>query len=95
VDLDAWVDTAFTGELVLPEGKISDLGITQAAAVRAALGDGSEVVLNTYTCWVSWFGEEREFQAVGGERQVALLGVGLLRGRRLSIDYAGGDVVLE
>jgi clan AA aspartic protease len=95
VEVDAWIDTGFTGELMLPKAQISALGVVSAAAVRASLGDGSEVILSTYTCWVSWFGQEREIQAIGSDVRAVLVGVGMLRGRRLEIDYRRGVVTLE
>ena len=53
----AWVDTAFTGELVIPRREIDQLGLTQSSAVMAGLADGKEVVLETFSCVVDWFGE--------------------------------------
>jgi predicted aspartyl protease len=50
VDLQAWIDTGFTGELVLPKSAISSLGLARANVVRAELGDGSEAVFDTYAC---------------------------------------------
>lgn len=85
--LPVWVDTAFTGELVIPRRTIERMGLTQSAAVMAGLADGTRVVLETYSCIVEWFGEERIVEVVGNDGQFALLGVGLLRDRRLAIDY--------
>jgi len=42
---EAWVDTGFTGELVLPQAAISFLGLSQSGTISAELGDGSSVVL--------------------------------------------------
>ena len=42
-ELDAWIDTAFTGELVLPLQQVVLLGFPLGPAVRAGLADGSEV----------------------------------------------------
>ena len=49
-DLTAWIDTAFTGELVIPRAVIESLGLNQSATVAAKLADGSEVVLETFSC---------------------------------------------
>ena len=43
--LAAWVDTAFTGVLVIPRGTVERLGLRQSAAVMAGLADGTQVVL--------------------------------------------------
>jgi len=86
-ELAAWVDTAFTGELVVPRRAIERMGLWQSAAVMAGLADGTQVVLETYSCIVEWFGQERVVEVVGNDGQFPLLGVGLLRDRRLDIDY--------
>jgi clan AA aspartic protease len=93
--LTAWVDTAFTGELVVPRGTIERLGLHQSAAVMAGLADGTQVVLETYSCIVEWFGQDRRVEVVENEGQFALLGVGLLRDRRLQIDYRSRTVSIE
>ena len=94
VELKAWVDTGFTGELVLPQTIIAALGLSRSAVVRAELGDGSETVLDTYTCRIDWFGELQEIEVIAGAAEVPLLGVGLLRNHRISVDYVSGDVTL-
>ena len=56
VSLQAWVDTAFTGELVIPQATMTRLGLPQSAAVMAGLADGTQVVLDTFSCVIDWFG---------------------------------------
>jgi clan AA aspartic protease len=93
--LAAWVDTAFTGDLVVPQETIEGLGLQQSAAVMAGLADGTRVVLETYSCIVEWFGRERVVEVVGNDGQFPLLGVGLLRDRRLEIDYRSRGLSIE
>jgi clan AA aspartic protease len=93
--LAAWVDTAFTGDLVIPRQTIERLGLHQSAAVTAGLADGTEVVLETYSCAIEWFGGQRIVEVVENDGQVPLLGVGLLRDRRLEIDYRSRTVSIE
>jgi len=57
--LRAWVDTAFTGELVIPRATIRVLDLPQSAAIMAGLADGTQVVLDTFSCVIDWFGEGR------------------------------------
>jgi predicted aspartyl protease len=64
VSLQAWVDTAFTGELVIPRATITRLGLPQSAAVMAGLADGTQVVLDTFSCVIDWFGQERVVEVV-------------------------------
>ncbi len=83
----AWVDTAFTGELVIPRDVIDRLCLPQSSVITAGLADGKEVVLETFSCVLQWFGQERRIEAIESNGQCALLGTGLLHDRRLEIDY--------
>jgi clan AA aspartic protease len=87
VSLPVWLDTAFTGELVIPRAVIARLGLEQSGAVAAGLADGTQIVLETYSCLVEWFGENRAVEVVGNDGRFALLGIGMLRGRRVELDY--------
>jgi clan AA aspartic protease len=91
-ELDAWVDTGFTGELVLPLSQITSLGLPLGPAVRAGLADGSEIELDTYTCQLDWFGNWFRIEVVANQGQFPLLGVGLLLNRDLHIDYRAKTV---
>jgi predicted aspartyl protease len=48
--LSVWIDTAFTGELVVPRATIDALRLSQSSAVMAGLADGNEVLLDTFSC---------------------------------------------
>lgn len=61
----------------------------------AGLADGTEVVLDTYGCTIQWFGEQRPVEVVANDGQFPLLGVGLMRDRRLEIDYRSGWILIE
>jgi clan AA aspartic protease len=94
-ELTVWIDTAFTGELVVPRESIEHLGLPQSSAITASLADGSEVVLDTYSCIVKWFDEERLVEVVENAGKFPLLGIGMLQDRRLEIDYRSRTVVLR
>ena len=94
-DLLVWVDTAFTGELVLPRETVEELGLQQSAAVEASLADGTEVVLETYSCLIDWHSVERQIEVIANDGKMPLMGVGLLLDRRLEIDYPNRTVVIE
>ena len=94
-DLTAWIDTAFTGELVISRATIERLGLQQSGAVMAGLADGTEVVLETYGCTIEWFGEQRPVEVIQNDGEFPLLGVGLLRDRRLEIDYRSRTLRIE
>jgi len=93
--LEAWIDTGFTGELVLPQSLVSELKLPQSGSVSAQLGDGSDVVMSTYTCRVAWLGKDHQIEVVANNGQFPLLGVGLLRDHKLTVDYASQSLVVE
>ena len=94
-DLVVWVDTAFDGELVVPLNTIHDLNLPQSAAVQATLADGAAIVLETFDCEIAWFGQWRRVEAIANEGRLPLLGIGLLQGRKLTVDYATNELELE
>jgi clan AA aspartic protease len=83
----AWIDTGFTGDLVLPAQLISSMGLPLGPAVSAVLADGSVVQLDTYTCMLEWFGQWKSIEVVVNKGQFPLLGVGLLLDHELRVDY--------
>jgi clan AA aspartic protease len=85
--IEFWIDTGFTGELVISERLVSRLGLIQSGSVDAMLADGRQSVLPTYTCEIAWFGKVRRLEVVANDGDVPLLGVGLLLGKELKIDY--------
>ena len=85
--IQAWIDTAFTGDLVVPRAEIDRLGLLQSSAVMAGLADGKHVVLDAFTCFVEWLDEIRQVEVIESEGQCALLGTGLLRACKVEIDY--------
>lgn len=93
--LNAWVDTAFTGELVLPMRDIKRLKLGEPMPIRAILADGKTIVLDAYVCFIDWFDGERAVEVIANEGRFPLLGIGLLGSRRLTIDYRAREMSLE
>jgi len=85
--IDVWIDTGFTGEIVFPIETIERLGLIKSGSVDAILADGSQTELETYSCTIPWFGRERNLEVIANDGEVPLLGVGLLLGKELRIDY--------
>jgi hypothetical protein len=48
-----------------------------------------------YSCWIDWIGKRRIVEAIANESEFPLLGVGLLAGHELTIDYAAMTVNLR
>jgi clan AA aspartic protease len=87
LSVTAWIDTGFTGDLVLPQTIVDDLALTLTGTVSAVLADGSQIAMKTYRCFVQWFDELRRLEIVANEGEHPLLGVGLLLDHELRIDY--------
>jgi len=95
VAIEVWVDTGFTGELVLPQKTIDSLNLDRSGSADAILADGSQIELDTYTCFVNWFGRERRLEVVANDGDYPLLGVGLLLGLELCVNYHTRELTLN
>ena len=93
-EIVAWVDTAFNGGLTIPRSMIAGLGLPQEGTVEARLADGRTVQLETFDCYLDWFGATYRLEVIAGDAAHPLLGTLLLSGRRLVIDYAAKTVEL-
>jgi len=78
VQVDAWIDTGFTGDFVLPQIVIEDLQLEITGSIDGVLADGSGIELSTYHCELEWFGKLRALEVIANLGQTPLLGVGLL-----------------
>ncbi|MEZ6099465.1 MAG: hypothetical protein R3E01_10875 [Pirellulaceae bacterium] len=93
--LDVWVDTAFNGGLVIPRDRIAVLGLSKSSSTEAILADGQLVELETFACYLDWFGTEYRTQVIANDGQFPLLGTMLLAKRRLLVDYSKRALSLE
>jgi clan AA aspartic protease len=93
--VDVWIDTGFTGDLVLPRAVIDALSLKQSGTVDAILADGSEIEVKTYTCIVNWFGENRRLEVVENNGDHPLLGAGMLLNLELRINYHTAKLELD
>lgn len=82
-----WVDTGFTGGLMLPRSEIERLKLKEYSSTLEILANGQHTELPTYTCYLRWFGTEYRTQIVASEGAQALLGTVLLDERDLAISY--------
>jgi clan AA aspartic protease len=94
-ETDGWVDTGFSGDLVLPQTLIVALGLPRGQAGGAVLADGSQIVVDTWVCFLEWFGEWKESEVVGTTGQIPLIGIGLLRNHELCVNYRTGTVAVD
>jgi len=91
----AWIDTAFNGGLVFPRQQVVALGLVKESSAEAILADGHAVELETFGCYLDWFGSSYLTQVVANDGDFPLIGTMLLDAHRLNIDYAGRSVELD
>ena len=94
-EIQAWIDTAFSGELVVPGPLIQSAQLQQTAGIEATLTDGNTVMLESFACHLDWFGEDGPVEVIANEGEFPLLGIGLLIGHRLVVDYTELTVIIE
>ena len=93
-DLVVWIDTAFNGGLAIPRKQVAALGLSKQSSAEAILADGRSVELETFACFLDWFGKTYETQIAASDGEYPLLGTMLLDGRRLDINYTAKTVDL-
>ena len=93
-DVVAWIDTAFNGGLAIPRKQVVELGLVKESSAEAILADGRSVELETFACFVDWFGNSYETQIAASDGEYPLLGTLLLDGRHLDINYGARTVEL-
>jgi clan AA aspartic protease len=92
VEVDAVIDTAFTGQMTLPPALISALSLTGHSQISTQLADGTVRNLDAYDVEIEWDGAWATVTASEIDC-VALLGLGLLSGHELFIEFNPGGVV--
>jgi clan AA aspartic protease len=95
MQIDVWVDTGFTGDLVLPESVIEGLELEVTGSIDGILADGSQVELSTFHCQLEWFGRVKDLEVIANAGQTPLLGIGLLLAKELRIDFTNLELTLE
>ena len=93
--IEAVIDTGFTECIALARDQIAQLGLNMAGLQTMALADGSVKSSPIYDAAIYWHGRWVNVHAIeiGGG---ALLGMGLLRGSRLTMDVVeNGPVQIE
>ena len=85
--IQAWIDTAFDGHLVMSKSEIERLGLSVLADTEAVLADGSTARLRCYYCVVDWMGQTIPVQVVENIGNLPLIGTALLSMVDLRINY--------
>jgi clan AA aspartic protease len=94
-NVNAVIDTGFSGFLTLPSSIITALDLTWKGRDVATLGDGTSCIFEVYIASVIWDGAYRTID-INESETVPLIGMRLLRGYDLRIQaIEGGLVTIE
>ena len=94
-DIEAVVDTGYSGFLTLPTALVAELGLPFAYIGRAFLANDDEVSFDVHDVTVLWDGQPRHIKA-DATGSTPLVGMLLLDGHTLNIEVeSGGSVVIE
>jgi clan AA aspartic protease len=89
-EIEAVIDSGFTGALTLPPALITTLGLRWRSIDRATLADGSTCVFQVYVGKVLWDGKIRRILVSEADAD-PLVGMRLLRGHevKMQVRYRG------
>ena len=94
-EVEAVIDTGFTGFVTLPPSLVAQLGLVFMGTSEATLADGSEVSFDAYAVTVLWEGQPRDV-LIDEADTAPLVGMMLLDRHNLNIDVEdGGRVVIQ
>ena len=94
-EVDAVVDTGYSGSLTLPPSLVAELELPYVLSSRATLADDSEVGFSVHSVTALWDSRPRriEADAVGS---TPLVGTALLDGHDLNVEFTyGGRVIIQ
>lgn len=83
-EIEAVVDTGYTGTLTLPRSLVASIGLQWRSVDRGTLADGSECLFDVYEAEVIWDGMSRTI-LVDEADAVPLVGMRRLRGYELKM----------
>lgn len=92
-DIEAVIDTGYTGTLTLPAAVVADLGLSFSHMGWAFLANDDVVSLDVHNVTVLWDGEPRHVKA-DATGSTPLVGMLLLDRHNLNIDVEDGGRVL-
>jgi clan AA aspartic protease len=93
--VDAIIDTGYTGSLTLPPALIAALGLRWQTVDRVTLADGSECIFEVYEAKVVWDGNVRRILVDEADAD-PLIGMRLLRGFELKTQVrARGAITIK
>lgn len=91
-EIEAIIDTGFTGFLTLPPALVAALGLSWMSRQPGILADGSVDIFDVYAVTVMWDGQPRVVEVEAADTE-PLVGMSLLAQYSLRIDVLSGGVV--
>ena len=94
-DIEAIVDTGFNGFLFLPADVVTELGLVLIHQSSLILADGTVGKSEVFEVSVIWDSHALQVEALASFG-MPLIGMAMLKGRRLTVDVEeGGGVLIE
>ncbi|MBM3239500.1 hypothetical protein FJZ31_24670 [Candidatus Poribacteria bacterium] len=93
--ITALLDTGFNVDLCLPIEIGITLGLELWDLVETELSDGTLKLEPSYAAHINWDGELRMVDVILTYSDEALLGIRLLEGKSVNIDFRTGEVIIE
>ncbi len=94
LEIEALINLEFTGALVVPESLAKSVGWRCLGARRVNMGSHVDLV-HHYIGMMSLGGVPRTVVVLGSYRNIAEVGQKLLAGRRLTVDFATQQVIVQ
>jgi clan AA aspartic protease len=95
LEIEAIVDTGFTGSLTLPQSYVTQLGLTWKGRGEGVLADGTSSSFGVYEAVALWHRQPRTIAVHAVESQ-PLLGMTMLDGSEVAMQVIeGGEVVIH
>ena len=91
-DVEALIDTGYSGVIVLPGPLVTLLGLPKRRSVDVRLGDGTVRRFDVFAAELEWDGQWQTV-AVSAIGHRAIIGMELLVGHSVRLDVAPGGVV--
>ena len=93
LEIEAIIDTGFTGFLTLSDSAIFSLNLVFREMSDFVLSDGSVVSLEVYRGTVAWHGSDQGILVLAAEGS-PLVGMLMLRGSRVTLEVVDGGQVM-
>lgn len=94
-EIEPLVDTDFNGELLLSAKKIREFCLKRIGFAEYITADGSVIDASIYTAEIEWLGVQREVSVISSPADFTLVGMGLLREVKTTLEPAKDILLIE